>query len=93
MSEMEKLLEEKMDEFESARRQAMKFVQENQKELSKNYAYAEELTKPLTENQIFFCLENRTKGGELCRFFAPGMPEPYLMPAEIPCRHRSGQNR
>ena len=67
MSEMEKLLEEKMDEYESARRQAMKFVHENQKELSKNYAYAEELTKPLTENQIFFCLENRTKGGELVR--------------------------
>ena len=40
MSEMEKLLEEKMDEYESARRQAMKFVHENQKELSKNYAYA-----------------------------------------------------
>lgn len=67
MSEMEKLLEEKMDEYESARRQAMKFVHENQKELSKNYAYAEELTEPLTENQIFFCLENRTKGGELVR--------------------------
>lgn len=67
MSEIEKLLEEKMDEYESARRQAKKFVHENHRELSKNFAYAEELSKALTENQIFFYLENRTKGGELVR--------------------------
>ena len=41
MNEIEKILKDNMEDYESVKRQALKFIHENKKELSKNYAYAE----------------------------------------------------
>lgn len=43
MNEIEKILKDNMEDYESVKRQALKFIHENKKELSKNYAYAEVL--------------------------------------------------
>ena len=37
MSEIEKLLETKIEDYESARRQALKFIDENKEELEAKY--------------------------------------------------------
>ena len=65
MSEIEKLLETKIEDYESARRQALKFIDENKEELAAKYDYAAFLEQPLKEKQIFFLWENSTGGGEL----------------------------
>ena len=38
MNEIEKILKDNMEDYESVKRQALKFIHENKKELSKNYA-------------------------------------------------------
>ena len=47
MNEIEKILKDNMEDYESVKRQALKFIHENKKELSKNYAYAEVCGNPV----------------------------------------------
>ena len=65
MNEIEKILKENMEDYESLKRQALKFVHENQKELSKNYEYAGFCQDPLAERQLFAVVDARKPGGEL----------------------------
>ena len=65
MNEIEKILKENMEDYESLKRQALKFVHENQKELSKNYEYAGFCQDPLAERQLFAVVDVRKPGSEL----------------------------
>lgn len=67
MSEIEKLLREKIKEYEAASRQAVKYVSENKKELEPKYEYAGYLDMPVKENQVFFLLENKGNGWRLLK--------------------------
>lgn len=58
MSEIEKILEQNMEEYESARRRANKLVNGYRREISKTYEYADALVKlPVNPDQIFFLWE------------------------------------
>lgn len=68
MSEIEKILEQNMEEYESARRRAKKLVKGYTQEISRNYEYADALVNlPVNPKQIFFLWEKETRGGELIR--------------------------
>ncbi|MGO4946876.1 CDP-glycerol glycerophosphotransferase family protein [Blautia sp. Sow4_E7] len=68
MSEIEKILEQNMEEYESARRRANKLVNGYRREISKTYEYADALVKlPVNPDQIFFLWEKGTGDGELIR--------------------------
>ena len=54
MNEIEKILKDNMEDYESVKRQALKFIHENKKELSKNYAYAEICGNPVDASHFFF---------------------------------------
>ena len=54
MNEIEKILKDNMEDYESVKRQALKFIHENKKELSKNYAYAEVCGNPVDASHFFF---------------------------------------
>ena len=53
-NEIEKLLQENMEEYESASRQALKYLEENRAELEARYEYAGYLELPVKKDQIFF---------------------------------------
>ena len=58
MSEIEKILEQNMEEYESARRRAKKLVKGYTQEISRNYEYADALVNlPVNPKQIFFLWE------------------------------------
>lgn len=65
MNEIEKILKENMEDYESLKRQALKFVHENQKELSKNYEYAGFCQEPVAQRRLFVVVDARKPGGEL----------------------------
>ena len=56
MNEIEKILKDNMEDYESVKRQALKFIHENKKELSKNYAYAEVCGNPVDASHFFFLI-------------------------------------
>ena len=68
MSEIEKILEQNMEEYESARRRAKKLVKGYTREISRTYEYADALVNlPVNPNQIFFLWEKGNGDGELIR--------------------------
>lgn len=68
MSEIEKILEQNMEEYESARRRAHKLVNGYRREISRTCEYAEALAKlPVNPDQIFFLWEKGSADGELIR--------------------------
>ena len=79
MSEIEKILEQNMEEYESARRRAKKLVKGYTREISRTYEYADALVNlPVNPNQIFFLWEKGNGDGELIR----EMFETYNVPEE-----------
>ena len=68
MNEIEKILEQNLEEYESARRRAHKLVNGYRREISKTYGYADALVQlPLNPGQILFLWEKGAPGGELIR--------------------------
>lgn len=66
MSEMEKYLKENIEDYESVKRSAQKYIKENGGELKKRYPYSKELEKGVQENRILFVWDNKAgKTGEL----------------------------
>ncbi len=64
MSEIEKILEQNMEEYESARRRAKKLVKGYTQEISRNYEYADALVNlPVNPKQIFFCGKRKPEAG------------------------------
>ena len=66
-NEIEKLLQENMEEYESASRQALKYLEENRAELEARYEYAGYLELPVKKDQIFFLWEDTGAGWEIPR--------------------------
>ena len=65
MNEIEKILKDNMEDYESVKRQALKFIHENKKELSKNYAYAEVCGNPVEASHFFFLIDEKKPGSDL----------------------------
>ena len=65
MNEIEKILKDNMEDYESVKRQALKFIHENKKELSKNYAYAEVCGNPVDASHFFFLIDEKKPGSDL----------------------------
>ena len=65
MNEIEKILKDNMEDYESVKRQALKFIYENKKELSKNYAYAEVCGNPVDASHFFFLIDEKKPGSDL----------------------------
>ena len=65
MNEIEKILKDNMEDYESVKRQALKFIHENKKELSKNYAYAEVCGNPVDASCFFFLIDEKKPGSDL----------------------------
>lgn len=65
MNEIEKILMENMEDYESVKRQAQKFIHENRKELSKNYEYADVCGNPVKDPLFFFLVDEKRPGSEL----------------------------
>ena len=60
MNEIEKILKDNMEDYESVKRQALKFIHENKKELSKNYAYAEVCWESGGGFPFFFLIDEKS---------------------------------
>ena len=65
MNEIEKILKDNMEDYESVKRQALKSIHENKKELSKNYAYAEVCGNPVDASHFFFLIDEKKPGSDL----------------------------
>ena len=65
MNEIEKILKDNMEDYESVKRQALKFIHENKKELSKNYTYAEVCENPTNDTCFFFIVDEKKPGSDL----------------------------
>ena len=65
MNEIEKSLKDNIEDYESVKRQALKFIYENKKELSKNYAYAEICGNPVDASHFFFLIDEKKPGSDL----------------------------
>lgn len=66
MREMDRYLKENIEDYESVKRSALKYIKENGEELKKRYPYSKELEKDIQENKILFVWDSKTgRSGEL----------------------------
>lgn len=89
-NEIEKLLQENMEEYESASRQALKYLEENRAELEARYEYAEYLELPVKKDQIFFLWEDTGAGWEIPRKMLEYVQKTYGKKYTCICYFRGG---
>ncbi len=66
MSEMDRYLKENIEDYESVKRSALKYIKENGEELKKRYPYSKELGEDIQENRILFVWDSKAgRSGEL----------------------------
>ena len=66
MSEIDRYLKENIEDYESVKRSALKYIKENGEELKKRYPYSKELEKDIQENKILFVWDSKAgRSGEL----------------------------
>lgn len=77
MSEIERLIKEKIEDYDEAYHAAQIFVEENQEEMLENFRYGEYLSRPVEKNQILFWCNGKGEDAQIPRYIFDSIHRAY----------------